>query len=725
MVKRIETRIISVIITVSLLVAAVPSAALAGPPRPTVDEAVYVNLDYYGKPKNINIVKSVSMNGNKTLTDFGSYKKVTNMSDETRPALKSDSVKWNFDEDPGRVYLECTPKNNTMNLPWTIDISYKLNGIPVEAKKLAGVAGMIETNIDIVPNNNVSDYYKNNMLLQVVTAVDMSEVKSLEAPGSQLQSVGQSKIVIFAALPGEKTTFTMRVGTKRYKTSGLLISMVPGTLEQLKDIKQIKEDKDTFQDSFNSIHDSTNDMLETVNSMSTSLIKMQAGLSSLKSANNTINSSKKGLYDKSDKALADMSALTAQMSEVTPYLTVAQQAIRDTNADLNTINRTISDSKSDLTALNNSIGMTQNDINELRGNLENINEHSDDARSSINKTKDDISRARDNIASLSQSATVLNSSLAELRTSISTLEAALQYVSSSTDTAEIPPVDAVDQAVLAALQSMNNQQKQLIAQTIPTLQSTENMLAVSVATTSGLAEICRQSGAYLDTASTSVSLVESYLDDMDDLNGDAQHSLKNLNETLSITKNTLTTGETLIDNYNALNSTMNRYKDSSINALKETEKLSKRMTASLTSTKEFLETFQAMLKASDKDIENGANQSLSGMIDTLSKSLKGISKTPGIRRSNDTIKKTADKEFDKFENENKFLSLDAEAKPISFTSPKNPTPSSIQIVMRTEEIDPDNNNKTAINEKGEQKVNVFARLVNVFKKTWQLALSIF
>jgi putative membrane protein len=179
------------------------------------------------------------------------------------------------------------------------------------------------------------------------------------------------------------------------------------------------------------------------------------------------------------------------------------------------------------------------------------------------------------------------------------------------------------------------------------------------------------------------------------------------------------------DSANALNGTMNRYKDSSINALKETEKLSKRMTASLTSIKEFLEAFQVMLKASDKDMENGTNQSLNGMMDAISKSLKGISKTPGIRRSNDTIKKTADKEFDKFEKDNKFLNLDAEAKLISFTSPKNPTPSSIQIVMRTEEIDPHNNNKAAINEKGEQKANVFARLANVFKKTWQLIFSIF
>jgi putative membrane protein len=179
------------------------------------------------------------------------------------------------------------------------------------------------------------------------------------------------------------------------------------------------------------------------------------------------------------------------------------------------------------------------------------------------------------------------------------------------------------------------------------------------------------------------------------------------------------------DNTNALNGTMNRYKDSSVNALKETEKLSNRMTASLISTREFLESFQAMLKASDKDMENGTSRSINGMIDALSKSLRGISKTPEIKRSNDTIKKTADKEFDKFEKENKFLNLDAEAKLISFTSPKNPTPSSIQIVMRTEEIDPDNNNKVTVNEKSEQKVNVFARMANVLKKTWQLILSIF
>jgi putative membrane protein len=117
---------------------------------------------------------------------------------------------------------------------------------------------------------------------------------------------------------------------------------------------------------------------------------------------------------------------------------------------------------------------------------------------------------------------------------------------------------------------------------------------------------------------------------------------------------------------------------------------------------------------------------LDGLIGVLEKSLSGINKTSKFKKTNNTLKEATDKEINKFENENKLLNLDAEAKLVSFTSTKNPTPSSIQIVMRTGEIDPDSGNDKAVAiMKSDKDEGVFGRMLKVMEKTWAVISSIF
>lgn len=82
-------------------------------------------------------------------------------------------------------------------MPWTFDVSYKLDGIPIKAEKLSGAKGLVEITVHAVPNTKASDYYKNNMMLMVTTGIDMDKINSIDAPGAQIQSFGSYKIVLF------------------------------------------------------------------------------------------------------------------------------------------------------------------------------------------------------------------------------------------------------------------------------------------------------------------------------------------------------------------------------------------------------------------------------------------------------------------------------------------------------------------------------------------------
>lgn len=687
-------------ILAGLLAAAVLTPSLAVPaqaaaPSVTADESMYVNLDHYGKVEQVNVVKRADLNGNSEFTDYGSYEKVTNMSNLAEPDVSAQGVTWKLPESTGSFFYECALKPEAASLPWSFDVSYKLNGVPADADKLAGASGTVEISIKAVPNKNVSDYYKNNMLLQAGAMVDMEDTLSIDAPGAQVQTVGKSKLVIFAALPGEETAFTMRIGTNKFETDGMIIMMVPGTLEQMKDIKELKEDKDTVKDSVDAISDSTNVILGTVESMSAGLKRAQSGLSSMDRARGTISSAKDGLYDKADLGLADLSAVAQQTALLVPHLQSAQQMVGDVNGDLNALTNTIGEAKPYLDSLDSSIGEIQDDVKDLREALDDIDDASKDREALLDDMKKDIKSARADLAALQPILGSLNKSLTEL----STLLKQLQQVLAGTDPAD--PTIA------------------LLEKTRAVLDSTNGLVAA-------LGAVCEQSDEYLDTAKDTVDLAGVYFDALDDGADAADSMLKHSNELGDSAQSLLRQGEMLIDQTEALNGTMNQYEPEVVGALKDTEELTHRLTNALNSSNAFLSSFESTMKASDGDLDAGARDSLNGLIDVLGKSLDGISQTSVIKNANNTIKDTIDKETDKYEDDNNLLNLDAEAKPVSFTSAKNPSPKSIQIILRTEEINVDEQEESTEDlEKEKQEIGPFQRMLNVFQKIWQAVIDAF
>ena len=143
--------------------AAVPVRAAA--PRVQVDETMYVNLDYYGTATQINVVKGCTTNGLTEYTDYGTYDKVVNMTDDTAPEIGDGTVTWKLPEKNSRFYYQCTMPKNSVDLPWTFDVSYKLKWElgkrdAVQILSWAGASGLVEVNVKATPNEKAKAYYK-------------------------------------------------------------------------------------------------------------------------------------------------------------------------------------------------------------------------------------------------------------------------------------------------------------------------------------------------------------------------------------------------------------------------------------------------------------------------------------------------------------------------------------------------------------------------------------
>lgn len=599
---------------------ALPYASVyAAAPSVTTDEAMYVNLDYYGGINDISIVKSCSLNGIFQFRDYGDYETVTNMSTYDQPVLTGDGVQWNLDPGtaPQRFYYNCTVRNDAFILPWSIDVSYKLNGQPCEAGSLAGVSGLVQIDINVKPNDDAQEYYKNNMLLQIATYIDTEDTYSIDAPGSQLQSLGTYKAVLFAALPGEEDTYTIRIGTNSFETKGITMMMVPGTMKQMEQIKEIKEAKDTVHDSANAIYFAMNDLLNTAESMNQGLNDLKNGAIGAEDARSTFSAGKLQMYQYGDSALADIGTANQQLKKMIPYFKTGQKMTKELNNEINSLTDTMKDMKDPL-----------------------------------NDASDSLNDAGDNLESLQEMLDTLNEQI----------ETAL------TDLGEL------------AMGGMATP-----------YEATQLQGEVEIAGT--LAE---------------------YSGDVNSLLSDTAELAQTTAQIADITQD-------LIDETADMGDTFDAYHDDLIELLDDSKTLTEMMNTSIDSSVTFLTYSKKLLEVSGDKLDSAAAESLQGLTDVLDKSILGLSSITTIRNANDSIKSTIDREFDKYEKENRFLNLDAKANLISFTSDNNPAPTSTQIILRTEEISLDNDKDNSWDlEIPKAKIGFIARIKNLFNKILQI-----
>ena len=354
--------------------------AYGAQPSVDVDETMYVNLDYYGRVDKINVVKGVGLNGQTEFTDYGTYENVINMSNSIEPVLGDGMVTWQLPEDQrGRFYFKCSVDKGMMVLPWDFDVSYKLNGVPMDGDKLAGASGLIEINVKAEPNDNAGEYYRNNMMLMVAVPVDMSKCYSVEAEGSQTQNLGETTAVVFTALPGEDGDYTVRIGTDSFETIGVIMAMVPGTVEDLEDIKDLKEAKDTWQDAGDELYDSLEQMAKSVENMRQGVNQVRQGMNSAESARQKWSNSKDSILAGNDQTLAALTSVSQQMDTMIPHLQTAKDCAEVVHSSMNDIVNTLGDMQDPLRKLQtrlknieNSAGGISSDLPELQKTMESI-----------------------------------------------------------------------------------------------------------------------------------------------------------------------------------------------------------------------------------------------------------------------------------------------------------------------------------------------------------------
>ncbi len=341
----------AVLSAVVLTEALAPVCVLAGPATASVDETLYLNLDYYGGISKANVVKGINFNSLSSYTDYGDYLSVTNMSTDEKPAEGNGSVTFSAPEKGGKFFFEGELDPKKVVSPWTFDVTYKVNGVVTNAEDVAGASGTIEMDIDCYPNENASEYMKNNFMLICAVPIDNNKVYSVDAPDSQTINLGQYSGVAFEALPGKEAHFVVRLGTDSFETIGAILMMSPGTVGDLQDLKDLKELKDKFRTNTNAMMDDVDALMDNVTDVSKQLSLTNEMLTQLRAGKSKIDASKDVIFNGNDVAIQDLRDLSASMTPLSDSLKTAQWMVYDVNKNLNTMDQDLLDTTSKMKTL--------------------------------------------------------------------------------------------------------------------------------------------------------------------------------------------------------------------------------------------------------------------------------------------------------------------------------------------------------------------------------------
>lgn len=755
--------------TALLLSFALPQCAYAAAPTVETDEAVYINMDYYGVPTNTRIVKGVNLNGHTEFTDFGDYKDVYNMSTFDEPTLKEGSVYWKLDTDKQRFYYECIP-NDTVNIqmPWNFDVSYKLNGVPVEADKCAGASGTIQMDIHAVPNDYASEYYKNNMMLVCATGIDMSKALSIDAPGAQIQSFGTYKLVMFMGLPGEENTFTVRIGSNDFESMGLIMFMTPATTSALDIMSSMRDIKDRLENSGDNLYAGVSSMLSTMQAVQGSLSSMSKGISGIDQVRKQLIRDRGTIDPRTDAALATLNELTGQSDSLIPELNTTKDTLTLLNATTSSILTTLEESGEDvaeyqklLEQVKTSLGNLEDlfddlddetsngswNISQVRSASENLSKELEALRkdlSSLSDELDDLPNDLDNEVTKQLMNYVRNMTATASSTVLDTAynkgyaagkQAAID--AGKTDEAEIEAIaqqyaeaakaSAASKASEAASQaqaSAYNNAQALAALMTGIKNGSDNVTSSMQSMTSQSVKVVKQLTDLLDSTNSLLKDLEDIADVFDEYKGLPQDFTQEGKKLTELANGSLDRVNKMLADIPALRESLDTMTTTANSAIDKTTSLITSTKKALSTSYDLVNTANSVLRSVRSQADASTQATIDSLLDTLGK-LSGSTASGQMQTATDSIHSAVKDAETDLEDDTNVLNIDTSAELQSVTSNMNPAPSSLQFILRTKEISVDDDKDSGVSDQDAADEGVFARICNVFKKLFTAITSVF
>lgn len=639
-------------------------------------EIVYVNLDEYGKPELINVYNSYILQDVSSLVDYAKYSKITNLTNHAEPTNDDEKTSWDVSGLNKFSYMGVIDNEASANIPWNIKLSYKLNGEDKKPEELIGKSGLVKVIIEISENENAKEYFRNNYMLEITSSYDMADYISVSAKDATEVLTGNTKTLMFIALPGQEKTFEIELGTDDFTMEGLTFAMIPLQGDILDKISDISEDKDKLDKSIESLNKSMDVLLNNTSNMSSGVEKLTAGSSDLRNASNKLHA----LAESRNQNITDLSNDLNELSRITNNAITdvenLEEVVNDINEMISKINEITPELIESLDDLVDSLGNLEKDVEDLPSDLKDVKKLVKDTKETLISTK---ALLRVKIESGNVDTETIEECLLNIK------EASMEIYSVS----EEPEVKQSAGIILNNLSKVSDQLSKLEKMSKTATSAAENLF-------SNIGKVTNDMTVLEDN----ISGLSKDAEDLPDAVSAMKKSIYSINEILKVVDEK---AKKYVENQNDTVNAVNNLKD----LTKELDQVNKHLINVLNNVK-------SMTTILDNEIYSGVNNMTQGLEEVLKNTKKMIAESNNIKTSKNTIYDVTKNRVDEVTGETNVFNIDKNAKVESFTSDENESPEMVQILLKTKSITKENFYDTKDLEPEKEHKTLWQKIVELF-----------
>lgn len=309
-----------ILICASLLTWVV-SASAGDVPSPK-EEVVYGLLNLDGSVNKLYVVNI--FNGG-SVTDFGDYRDIRNMTTAEKLRQNGDQITINTKAD--KFYYQGTLKNNA--LPWDISITYFLNGKPVLGRELAGKSGKLKIAVSVKRNDHVDKVFFDNYALQIALSLDNKLCTNIKADNATVAEAGSKKQLAYTVLPGTGIDAVATADVHDYEMDAITLSGIKLSLGINVDTHQFTGQISELVNAIKALDGGAGDLLGGLNRTSNGMQQYTDGMRSFKDGLGQLSSGASRLNAGSTALKNGLSELTKQSDSLVNGALAIQQATFD------------------------------------------------------------------------------------------------------------------------------------------------------------------------------------------------------------------------------------------------------------------------------------------------------------------------------------------------------------------------------------------------------------
>lgn len=623
----------------------VMNSVVVAVPTMNKTESVYVNLDYYGDVEQINVANDCVLTGENEIVDFGVYENITNLTNRTELKNEDGKIVWDVSGLKRFAYNGKVSNENAKNVPWTFEVSYKLNGVETRAEELLGKSGLIEITVDIDANKEAKEYYRNNYMLEVTGSYDLNKYLSVESDEAMFVTTGRTKTLMYIVLPGQSTTLTLKIGSENFEMDGLTFAMVPIEGKILEKLGDIVDDKKSMEDAMDMLNSSTDIILDTMSGMKTSLDGISSGISKIQDGTN-------GLHNLSGERDEEIAKLKNDLESMQEVISDMQNDLDNAIDGTKNLTDMLEEFQGEFEAMDKTMVKVQDNLDDIEEAIEDLPDDFED----ISKTVDITSNLIGNFREL------LKAELAGKEVDVAGLEDSLtqigynaQILLQSTDTAVQMKAGEILQS-LSSVQTTLTEVKEIMSDTTNASSGMLNNLSKLQSKLGIIADMIDEDDG---------EIIIDTVDNVDEL-------VVRLREIL---KTVIKYNELAIEDKDNLPLALENMK----NMLDELNEADKTIVNLLTVTEE-------SLKIVSNELYEGSDEMMSGIINATNDLKKITGQSGNIKNSKNTVRDVIKDNWDEIDEKTTIFNIDVNAKPESFLSDKNEAPSKVQFMLKTQDI---------------------------------------